>query len=366
MELTIKAGTLADALTMVRGIILTRTTIPILTHVKLVASGDRAAISANNLEMQVALNVDCICQKTGDVTVPGLPLLALVKSFAKNADVALKMKDGQLSISCGRSRYSLPTLPAGDFPEIPTLEDGAAVFTLPASTLAEALTATRGTVSTETTRFYLCGVAVNVESNGLDFVSTDGHRLSRLKQGCPGGAEGLQTTIVPTDAVVQILALCESGGDAKVSVTQNRISVQIEDTLFVSKLIAGTYPDYLRVIPQKKNRSFTINSDELGEAINRLLTVSTKAEPVAVFKTNGTAVDIRLSRTAGEQGSETVDAEISTASEFGVNARYVADMIRLWPADTSLEFQSNDPGDPILVTSKDVPGQTHVIMPMRG
>ncbi len=370
MKLNITCGDLATVLNQVRGIIPARSTIPILNNVHLLAESSRVIITANSTDMQASVSDVCEVETPGVTTVPGQMLLSLAKSLPKDKLMTLALVDGRIAVTCGRSKYDLPTLDPADFPTMPEMEDGASVFKMPSKAILDALEATRSSVSTEATRYYLNGVAACLEGGKLAFVSTDGHRLSRIAQDLPDGAQQLPTSIIPTAAVAQIANLCANiEGEATVTISQSRISVELGRVIFRSKLVAGTYPDYVRIISQAKKPAFSIESDVLSDAIGRLLAVSSAEVPVAVFQTNGTAVDVHLSRAGskmGEGGAETVDAEIISKSNFAANARYIADMVKLWPAKAKLEFQTENPMDPILVTSKDMPGMVSVVMPCRG
>lgn len=366
MEFTAQSSDIAAALALVRGIVPTRDTIPILNHVKLTVEGGALSIFANDLEMQANIKIPCDGSVPGETTVGGHVFLSLVKAFPKGSSLAFKMGRGRASITSERSHYELPTLPAEDFPVFPEVASDASVFEMSAIALHDALVATRPTVSTEPSRYYLCGVAVLRAGEGLDFVSTDGHRLSRHREACQAGLEDGAKRILPSAAVDQILSiLAQSEGTARMTLTERRMGLDIGDVSFVTKLIDGTYPDYERVIPQLKGASFSIPAEDLDGALSRLLSVTKRDEPLVVFKTNGSTLDIRLGRTSGEQGSEIIDADISSPSEFGCNGKYISDLLKSWPASANIQFQSDEPSDPILITSKDLPGMTQVLMPMR-
>lgn len=365
MEITLTAGALAKAIGHVKGVIESRTTIPIISNVMIDTSSGKLSITGTSLDMEASVFEPAEIIAHGRTTVPGHVLFGLAKSLPKTKLATIKVDGDRAVLTCGKSRYDLGTLPADDFPIMEGVIGGVSI-TVPSTELSAALSATRHTVSTEETRFYLKGVHVTNENDRLVFVSTDGHRLIRVLTEIPQGE--MPHVIIPTEAVQNIISISDSfDGDVTIAVNAHKIEVTAGPVRFVSKLIAGQYPDYGRVIPRYNSEpNFTASAADMADCIGRLATIvmgNDKLNPAVKIATNGSAIDVSLR--GQNQGVETIDAVIGAKTEFGANVKYLTDLIGLWPSGATLKVTAPDMGSPILIVSDDMPSQTQVLMPMR-
>lgn len=370
MEITLAAGDFATAIGLVKGVVPSRTTFPILSNVMIDTSSGKLCITGTCLDMEASIFEPAEIITHGKITVPGHVLFGLVKSLPKTKLVTLKIKDGsdRVVLTCGKSVYELGALPVDDFPIMEGVSgEGEVSITIAASVLKSALAATRNCASDEETRYYLKGVHVTQEDSRLTFVATDGFRLVRIVTDVVQSSE-MPHVIIPSDAVQNILSIIDGiAGDVTMTMDGLKIEVVAGSVRLVSRLIAGTYPDYGRVIPRyNSDPSFTAKSSDMADAIGRLSTIvmgNVKINPAAKIATNGTAIDVSLR--GMNQGTETIDAEIGSKTEFGASVKFLSEMIGLWPSSAILKFTAPDARSPILIMSDDAPHQTQVIMPMK-
>jgi DNA polymerase-3 subunit beta len=208
-------------------------------------------------------------------------------------------------------------------------------------------------------------VFLHVADGQLAAAASDGHRLARRLCALPGGAADMPGVIVPGNAVREIVAMLEEG-DATVTVGESLIRISVPDLTFSSSLIGSTFPPYDRLISFERQPEITVHPRVMIEAIERALVLYQGTDikmPAAIFR----AADGKLNMDAGaarfDTGSEEIEATIHASdARFRCNVKYLAEMLKVWPADVDLDIQTNNDG-PILFTAGDAPDMTHIIMP---
>lgn len=364
MEITLTAGDLASAIAVVKGVVSKRETIPILNNVLLDTASGQLTITGSSLDVEVSVSEPVEIVEHGRITVPGHVLFGLAKALPKTKLATLKIDGDRAILACGKSRYDLGTLPADDFPSLSgTTAAGAIAVTLPADVLRNALSATRHAHSVEDKAyFYLCGTHVTSEDDCLVFVATDRFKLVHIQTGVPFEC-AVPNVILPSDTVQAIIAIADkAAGDVTLTIDSSKIELAAGSIRLISKLLAGTYPDYKRVIPAGTDApNFTAAAAGLADAIGRMGLVAGGSSPTKV-KTNGTAIDLAIK--GNNHGVETVEAAIGRSTEFLAPISCLSQLIELWPAGADLKFAMEGGGKPILITSDAAPNQKQIVMPM--
>lgn len=369
MDFAIQAGELAKTLGLVRGCIPGRTTVPILGHVHIDAKAGAVTLRATDLSIEATASVGADVAVDGSVTVPGDILYGIASRLPKSAMATLAQDGDTVAVTCGRARYALRVLPPEDFPVARNVGNGAVLFSTPARDLLAMLTATRWAMSSEETRFYLCGIHFCVRGDALVTVATDGHRLARHISDLPAGAEGLPPIIIPSNAISQLCGALEGfDGEVSIAATDRMIRVETGSVSIVANLIDGTYPDFERVIPRSNSKTASAAVDDLAGALGRASVViagSTGTDPVIKLEAIGDGLAIGVKASQGDNGTEIVAAEISKPGAYaGLNSKYFAGMLSNWPSK-NIDIEISDPGAPVLFTASDCPAMTSVIMPRR-
>jgi DNA polymerase III subunit beta len=381
MNLTITRADLIRAIGHAQRVVERRRTIPILSNLLLTAKGGTLAVKATDLDIEVSTRAAADVATPGSITVPAHLLHDIARKLPEGADVALALgPDGAtMTARSGRSRFTLQTLPAHDFPDI-TSDELPCTFAIPAQDLASAIADTEFAISTEDTRYYLNGIYFHtLKIDGamrLRAVATDGHRLARAELACPAGvAEGMPFVIVPRKAVGEIAKLVDKAtGEVRLALGPNRLRVDVggdgeaADVTLVTKLIDGTFPDYTRVIPQCNSRRAALDIQALLAATDRVSTISSeRGRAVKLAFADGR---LTLSVTTPDSGSadEEVEADYDGEPfEIGFNARYLADILGVLirrGADTVL-MKMDSAGSPTILQSRDGADLLTVLMPMR-
>lgn len=371
MKLTIERSALLRSLGHVQNVVERRTTIPILSNVKLDARDGVLGLTATDMDLSLAANEDAEVEQPGSTTVSAHLLFDIVRKLPDGCRVEIDQPggDGEVVVRAGRSVFNLQTLPADEFPAMKDeqLDVG---FSIPAGELAKLIDKTRFAISTEETRYYLNGIHFHATRGGsaamLRGVATDGHRLARVEVPLPAGAEKLPPVIVPRKTVGEVRKLIEDGAEqVQVGVSPARIQFVVGRAVLLSRLIDGTFPDYERVIPSGNDKVATVPAKAFALAVDRVATISTeKARAVKLAFDNGHVTISAVSAEAG-RAIEEIDAEYGGSPlEIGFNARYVLDMMQeIDGAEVRLEMAS---AAAPTVTRDPTDGSTlYVLMPMR-
>lgn len=371
MHLTIERAALLKALGHVQSVVERRNTIPILSNVLLSADRDGVSFSATDLDMEIVDEAEAVVNTQGQITAPAHTLYEIVRKLPEGADVELKYSgdDPRLSVSAGRSRFNLPVLPAGDFPVMSS--DGlSARYSLDKAELARLIDKTRFAVSTEETRYYLNGLYLHTVSDEgsakLRAVATDGHRLALAEMIAPEGAAGGPGVIVPRKTIDQVRRLLDDGqGMVDVQVSAAKIRFEFGRASLTSKVIDGSFPDYMRVIPKDNQRLLTVDNAVFAQAVDRVSTISTeKSRAIKLAMSKGA---LTLSATSPEAGSATEEIEVSYSAapiEIGFNSRYLLDITEQM-SGTDAQFAMADAGSPTIVRDVADASALYVLMPMR-
>jgi len=378
MKVTLERAVLLKSLGHVHRVVERRNTIPILSNVLLCAEGQSLHLKATDLDLEVAERLEADVGAAGATTVPAHILHDIVRKLPDGAQVSLESskESGQLQLRSGRSRFNLQSLPDSDFPDLAAGEAGHSFILAPAD-LKRLIEKTQFAISNEETRYYLNGIflhtAVVDGHTMLRAVATDGHRLARVEIPAPDGATGMPGVIVPRKAVAEVQKLVEDSGHgvrvdispAKARLTFGEPSAGSGQVVLISKLIDGTFPDYVRVIPSGNDKRLIVDREPFKVAVDRVATIS--SERGRAVKLTLAEAKLTLSVTNPDLGSavEELDVDYDSAPiDIGFNARYLLDITEQLDSDRVL-FKLADPGSPTLLQDCDGAAALYVLMPMR-
>jgi len=366
MKFTMERAALLSALGHVQNVVERRNTIPILSNVLMSADSGRVNFTATDLDIEITEGADANVTAPGDVTAPAHTLYDIARKLPDGAEVSLAIgADGRLEVDAGRSHFTLPLLPPGDFPKL-TADGFTHEFTLAASDLARLIDKTKFAISTEETRYYLNGIYFHSAEGKLRCVATDGHRLALAEMALPSGGENLPGIIIPRKTVAELRRLIDGlAGDVSLSVSDAKIRFGVGSAVLTSKLIDGTFPDYDRVIPKGNDKELVIDNKVFASAVDRVATIS--AEKSRSIKLSLTENQLALSVNNPEHGDANEDLMVdysAEAMEIGFNAKYLLDVTSQIEG-RDIHFHLADPAAPSLVKDMDDPSALFVLMPLR-
>lgn len=359
MKITIEQHHLQQLLARVIGAVAKRTTIPILGNVKLTATDKLQAI-ATDLDIEVTASQQADVTTKGSTTVSAQLLSDIAKSLPKGSLVSLDHDGQYLHIQSGRSKFKLATLPVDDFPIMATNEYQSSLE-FQGLELKNALEKTSWAASSEETRYYLNGVLLQHSEGRATFTATDGHRLAHYKD---GEAEEFEQVIIPSGTVKQFIGALDDG-EAVLDVSQTKVRLTYGDSVIVSKVIDGTYPDWTRVIPKSNANSITLPSGEAKSAIERVSTVATERTRAVKFTIASGELTLSVQDAAGGSGAEVLEvSQLGNDVDMGFNSKYMLEALaQADKGDVTIHY--GGAGDPALVKYDKEPGLLAVVMPMR-
>jgi DNA polymerase III subunit beta len=373
MKLKADRATLLKALAHIQSVAEKRNTIPILANVLIAVRDGRLTFTATDMEIAIVEEVAASTSRNGATTAPAATLYEIVRKLPESAEIELEHGggDAQLTLRAGKFATSLVALPVDDFPSM-TAGQLPHHFHLPALVLRGLIDRTRFAISTEETRYYLNGIylhaAVADGSRTLRAVATDGHRLARVEEPLPEGAETIPGVIVPRKTVNELRKLLdEESGSVEVGLSDTRIQFKLGPVTLTSKLIDGTFPEYERVIPKDNDKVLRVGKKDFADAVARVSAISSeRSRPVKLSLQRDL---LTLSAASAEQGTASEDLDGDRVKyeagplEIGFQARYLND-ITDQIAD-QVEFRFADGAAPTIVQDASDASALYVLMPMR-
>ncbi len=377
MKLTIERAALLKALGHVQSVVERRNTIPILSNVLFTADREGLAFSATDLDMEIIDATPAHVETPGQITAPAHTLYEIVRKLPEGADVSLSFTgdDPRLQVQAGRSRFNLPVLPAGDFP-VMSSEGLSAQIAIDTGDLMRLIDKTRFAISTEETRYYLTGIYLHtVVEDGrpiLRAVATDGRRLALAEMPAPDGAAGSPGVIIPRKTIQEARRLMDDAGEnVELQLSAQKVRFEFGRAALTSKVIDGSFPDYVRVIPRDNTRVMTVDNALLAAAVDRVATISN--EQSRSVKLSVERGKVMLTVRNMEAGLATEELEVDYDGEpfeIGFNARYLLDVTGQIAGETA-EFRFADRAaaatvlDATLVLDPTDAGVQYVLMPLR-
>lgn len=367
MQFTVNKTALARALQTVSRIVESRNTIPILSNILLSAEGKSLLLKATDLDLEASLTIEAEVHVAGDTTVGGRLFADIARKFAGD-EVTFKATDGTASVSSGRSKFNLQTLPSSDFPDL-TIGAFTHTFEMPSADLRRMLRRVSFAISTEETRYYLNGVYLHTIEDGgsLKFraVATDGHRLARIEVEAPDGSAGMPGIIVPRKTVGELDKFLESGETVIVSISENKVRFESGSAVMTSKNIDGNFPEYQRVIPAISNNKVFSDKDSFAKAVDRVSTVSNGRGRAVKITFAGSVAKLHVNNPDMGDATEEVTIDYDAEPiETGFNAQYINDIMGNIEAK-EVEIYLQDAGSPARFHPSGETDCLYVLMPMR-
>ncbi len=363
----IEVATLRGVLKDVVGVVEARCTIPVLSNVLLTVDHQSLTVTGTDLDLMVQRRVPLAQTEPFSITVEAAILDRIASKLPADAEAKIKLADGKLTVSAGRSRFQLPTLAADDFPIMQTVARDACEFSMQSIYLGGAIGLVSHAICTDETRYYLNGIFMHApDGQDLRFVATDSHRLARGVLALPDGANDVPDTIIPRKLTKLLSGLLDRHeGEVLVTVTQRLLRFEMGDTTVTGKVIDGQYPDYARIIPVANPHRLDIDRDALVAAIGRVVTVATdKTRVVKLAFSRDLLVITVTSPEKGEAREEVPCSWSAQPMEIGFNSKYLLDALGQLTAD-SVEAMFSDPAAPAIWRDREDANAVFVIMPSR-
>jgi len=355
---------LLEALQSVIGVVERRQTMPILSNMLLSARDNRLRATGTDLEVELVAAAEVTVQQPGDITVPGRKLLDIVRNLPEKSQVTLTREGERIVLRGGRSRFTLSSLPAAEFPVVDEIHATQTV-TIRAQDCRRLIDKTHFAMAQQDVRYYLNGTLL--ESNGqvLRAVATDGHRLSWCEVSLGGPAREMQQIILPRKGVLELQRLLDGEGEIEIAIGTNHVRVQIGEVRFTSKLIDGKFPEYGRVIPADPPRIMSASREALRAALQRTAILSNeKYRGVRLTFASG-LLTVQAHNPEQEEAEDQLEVSFTGDEiEIGFNVSYLLDALGAVETET-VEVGLTDANSSCLIRAPGNINTKYVVMPMR-
>ncbi len=365
MRFTVQRELLLKPLSQVVGVVERRQTLPVLANLLVDVQPTGVSFTGTDLEVEMVVRMAAENLEPGAVTVPARKLFDICRALPDGIRIDVKQAGERVTLTAGRSRFTLSTLASSEFPQVDNIEP-IERLTLPEATLKELIDRTAFAMAHQDVRYYLNGALFDLRERQLRCVATDGHRLALCETPIDLDGKARRQLIIPRKGVLELQRLLDVGdGTVEMEFGRNHVRVRRSDFVFTSKLIDGRYPDYEAVMPIGADKLVTVSREELRAALQRAAILSNE-------KYRGVKLDVspgRLQIVAHnpEQEEAVEELEVTTAVDglsVGFNVNYLLDALTaLRGADVVLCLR--DGNSSCLARDADSERSRHVIMPLR-
>jgi DNA polymerase-3 subunit beta len=366
MKFTATREQLIQPVQAVIGVVERKQTMPVLANVLLSVKGTRLAVTGTDLEVELVASGEVSVGQPGEITVPGRKLLEIAKALPDKSTVTVSLDGERLKVSAGRSRFTLSTLAASEFPVVESVS-AQQTLTLPQAELGRLIAKTHFSMAQQDVRYYLNGTLLETDGKLLRTVATDGHRLAIAEAQLATGGKNVnaQQVIVPRKGILELQRILGNEGDVEITIGSNHIRLQIGDIRFTSKLIDGKFPDYGRVIPASPSKAVVVERDSFRAALQRTAILSNEKYRGVRVSLAKNSLKLQAHNPEQEEAQDEVEIDYKGEEmEIGFNVTYLLDALTAIDTET-VELGLTDSNSSCLIRS---PGTTHsryVVMPMR-
>lgn len=364
MKFSSQREVLLKPLQAVIGVVERRQTMPILANVLLVARDGRLSITATDLEVELVASTALEIGEDGEITVPGRKLFDICRALPDGAEIKVQQSGERVTVRSGRSRFTLMSLAASDFPVI---EDIAAegALEIAGDEARRVLEKTHFSMAHQDVRYYLNGLLLEVSDRRLRAVATDGHRLALCESELEHGSPDERRVIVPRKGVTELQRLLAEGESVKLSIGSNHIRAELGDLRLTSKLIDGRFPDYEAVIPKESANRVVADRETLRAALQRTAILSNEKYRGIRLEISQNRLLMQAHNPEQEEAEEEVEVDFTgTELEIGFNVNYLLDALGAIDSE-QVELGMMEANSSCLITAPGIENCKYVVMPMR-
>ncbi|KFI09947.1 DNA polymerase III subunit beta [Vibrio coralliilyticus] len=365
MKFSIERNHLLKPLQQVSGALGGRPTLPILGNLLLKVEDNMLSMTATDLEVElisrVALEGDF---EAGSVTVPSRKFLDICRGLPDDSVITFVLEGDRVQVRSGRSRFSLSTLPANDFPNIEDWQSEVEV-SLTQGELRGLIEKTQFSMANQDVRYYLNGMLFEIDGMTLRSVATDGHRMA-VSQVQLGADFAQQQIIVPRKGVLELVKLLDAPEQpVTLQIGSSNVRAEVNNFVFTSKLVDGRFPDYRRVMPQTTTKTLEAECDELRQAFSRAAILSNEKFRGVRVNLADTEMRITANNPEQEEAEEMLDVSFEgDPIEIGFNVSYVLDVLNTLRCE-KVRVSMSDANASAMIENVDDDGAMYVVMPIR-
>ncbi len=370
MKFNVNQQELQQALNYCQGVIEKRNTLPILSNILLDASNSKLTITATDLDLIFIHQLNNIeILEDGKTTTTSSIMYDIIRKFNSGKKINLSLTDiSKLQVESEKSIFNLNCISATEFP-LTDENFNQNEFIIKSKQLLKLLNKCKFSVSNDETRHYLSGIYFHQteveDKNYLTAVATDSHRMSISKVRLEDKID-FDPIILPKKTIFQLCSLLDNyDGDVKVSNVKSKIKFELNNSILISKLIDGKFPNYIQVIPKNNQKKLEIDLKLFLDSVDRVASVSLDKKDGVKFNLSKDTLDLSVNNTNSGDGKETLSVNFDHDLEISFNSRYLIDVASQLDGDR-VEIFFNDTGSPALIKDPGDFDSIFVVMPMKG
>jgi len=364
MKLTATREEFLSPLQSVMGVVERRQTMPILANVLLSAREGRLSVTGTDLEVELVASQAVNVQQGGDVTVPGRKLLDIFRALPEKSSVTLNVESDRTTLRAGRSRFTLSSLPAAEFPVVEEIS-AQQHLAVGQAALRRLIDKTHFSMAQQDVRYYLNGMLLETDAKTLRAVATDGHRLALCETQLDTAAKTAQQVIVPRKGVLELQRLLGTEGSLDLAIGTNHVRAQIGDIRFTSKLIDGRFPEYGRVVPASPSKLVQADRELLRQSFQRTAILSNEKYRGIRLTLHADLLTMQAHNPEQEEAEDQLEVGYQGEElEIGFNVNYLLDALGALESE-KVEIGLTDANSSCLVRTPGAADAKYVVMPMR-
>ncbi len=350
----------------VSGIVERRHTLPILSNVLLERGDEALTLLATDLEIQVCCKAPLGAPAASStITTSARKLQDILRALPADAKVTLESTANRLQLKSGRSRFTLQTLPAEDFPRLSPGSDAIGELILPQRTLRSLLLLVQYAMAQQDIRYYLNGLLLSVEGSELRVVATDGHRLAFASASLES-EHPRHEVVLPRKAVLELSKLLtDTDSPVRIALLGNQVRFNFGEVELFTKIVDGKFPDYGRVIPTGHPNIINVDRLILLQALQRTAILSNDKFRGVRWVLTKDSLRVSCTNTEQEEAQEELELDYSGAAiDIGFNVNYLLDVLTAL-SGSQVTCAFGDASSSVLMTDPTLANFKYVIMPMR-
>jgi len=370
MKFNVNQQDLQQALNYCQGVIEKRSTLPILSNILMEANNSKLTITATDLDLifiHKLSNVEII--EEGKTTTTSSIMYDIIRKFSSGKKINVSLSDtSKLQVESDKSIFNLNCINATEFP-LTEENFNENEFSIKSKQLLKLLNKCKFSVSNDETRHYLSGIYFHQteveDKNYLTAAATDSHRMSISKIRLEKKID-FEPIILPKKTIFQLCSLLDNyDGEVKISNLKSKIKFELNNSILISKLIDGKFPNYIQVIPKNNQKKLEIDLKAFLNSVDRVASVSLDKKDGVKFNLSKDTLNLSVNNTNSGDGKETLSVKFDHELEISFNSRYLIDVASQLDGK-NVEILFNDTGSPALIKDPSDFDSIFVVMPMKG
>lgn len=361
MKLKVDKTVLSEGIQVVQNIITNKSSLPILSNILIETQQDKIRLTATDLDVGISCVIPVDIQEAGAITVPAKRFGDIVKELPSAEVSVTTKKNNMIIIEADPCQFKIMGLGREEFPKLPEFKDKEAIK-IEQSTLKQMLNLTVFAASIDETRYVLNGILLKIAKGSLVMVATDGKRLAIAERKISSAPDKTMSVIIPIKTIHELSRNLKEDGEISLLLGQNQMLFDLGNTVVISRLIEGEFPDYQQVIPPVSNNKIKVERDRFLLMIKRAALLATQdyqAVKLEVFKNK--LVVSKSTPDVGESREEIVVEYAGKEMVIGFNPAYLIDVLKNL-SEERVELELTDGEKPGVVRST---GYVYIVLPMR-